>query len=195
MAGRARRSQPAAGSFVEAMALCGVAVGVVAAASNAAHSRVASHPCPTPSSGISHCFGQTLTRDLTPYVTGAITGLLIGCAVAVALLLTWRATRAKLAAGGLRQRAATTAAVQPAVLRSPITPQRAASSPRPRREPIAERVRHEVWRRDQGRCVDCGGRERLEFDHIIPVSRGGSNTVRNIELRCERCNGRKGARI
>jgi 5-methylcytosine-specific restriction endonuclease McrA len=63
------------------------------------------------------------------------------------------------------------------------------------RKPIAERVRHEVWRRDQGCCVDCGSRERLEYDHIIPVSRGGSNTARNLELRCEPCNRRKAARI
>ena len=63
------------------------------------------------------------------------------------------------------------------------------------REAIAERVRHEVWRRDQGRCVECGSRERLEFDHIIPVVENGSNTARNIELRCESCNRKKGARI
>jgi hypothetical protein len=63
------------------------------------------------------------------------------------------------------------------------------------REAIPERVRHEVWRRDQGRCVDCGSRERLEFDHIIPVSKGGSNTARNIELRCEACNRRKSASV
>ena len=63
------------------------------------------------------------------------------------------------------------------------------------RAPIPERVRHEVWRRDQGRCVDCHSRERLEFDHIIPISRGGSNTARNLELRCEACNRRKSARI
>ena len=31
------------------------------------------------------------------------------------------------------------------------------------REPISEGIRHEVWRRDQGRCVDCGSRESLEF--------------------------------
>jgi len=63
------------------------------------------------------------------------------------------------------------------------------------REAIPERVRHEVWRRDQGRCVDCGSRERLEFDHIIPISKGGSNTARNIELRCEACNHRKSASV
>lgn len=63
------------------------------------------------------------------------------------------------------------------------------------REPVPQQVRREVWRRDQGRCVVCGSQERLEFDHIIPVSRGGSNTVRNIELRCEYHNRSKGAEI
>lgn len=64
-----------------------------------------------------------------------------------------------------------------------------------RRTAIASEVRREVWRRDQGQCVQCGGRERLEFDHIIPVSEGGSNTARNIELLCEQCNRQKGADI
>ena len=63
------------------------------------------------------------------------------------------------------------------------------------REPIPEPVRHEVWRRDQGRCVDCGSRSKLEFDHIIPWSQGGSNTARNLELRCESCNRKKGADV
>lgn len=63
-----------------------------------------------------------------------------------------------------------------------------------KRETIPERVRREVWNRDGGRCVDCGSRERLEYDHIVPLSQGGANTARNIELRCEKCNRRKGAR-
>lgn len=59
------------------------------------------------------------------------------------------------------------------------------------RRPIPEEVRHEVWRRDQGKCVICGSNRDLEFDHIIPVVRGGSSTARNIQLLCETCNRRK----
>ena len=60
-----------------------------------------------------------------------------------------------------------------------------------KREPIPEDVRIAAWRRDEGKCVQCDSNERLEYDHIIPVSKGGSNTVRNIQLLCETCNRRK----
>lgn len=60
---------------------------------------------------------------------------------------------------------------------------------------ISEEVRIEVWRRDQGKCARCGSRENLEYDHIVPVSKGGSNTARNIELLCQNCNRAKGNRI
>jgi len=66
---------------------------------------------------------------------------------------------------------------------------------RPRREGIPREVQREVWRRDLGMCVDCSSNEKLEYDHIIPFSRGGSNTVRNIQLLCESCNRSKGNRI
>jgi len=65
----------------------------------------------------------------------------------------------------------------------------------PKRERISEDVKVAIWRRDRGSCVRCGSRENLEYDHIIPVSKGGSNTVRNIELLCESCNRRKSNRI
>jgi Holliday junction DNA helicase RuvB len=56
------------------------------------------------------------------------------------------------------------------------------------RDAIPSAIRREVWRRDGGKCVKCGSRKNLEYDHIIPVSQGGSNTARNIELLCEACN-------
>jgi hypothetical protein len=64
-----------------------------------------------------------------------------------------------------------------------------------RRRTIPKHVKQEVWQRDQGTCVECGSKERLEYDHIIPVSKGGANTMRNIQLLCEDCNRAKGARI
>ena len=60
---------------------------------------------------------------------------------------------------------------------------------------IPSSVRREVWRRDKGKCVNCGDRKNLEYDHIIPVSEGGSNTARNIELLCEECNRKKSNKI
>lgn len=56
---------------------------------------------------------------------------------------------------------------------------------------IPAHVKREVWMRDEGRCtfvgVDgtcCGTREALEFDHILPVARGGESTTANVRLRC-----------
>jgi hypothetical protein len=60
---------------------------------------------------------------------------------------------------------------------------------------IPPRVRIAVWRRDGGKCVECGSQERLEYDHIIPVLKGGSNTERNVQLLCEKCNRKKAAEI
>lgn len=59
------------------------------------------------------------------------------------------------------------------------------------REAIPRAVQREVWRRDGGKCQRCGSQENLEFDHIIPVIRGGSSTARNLQLLCSICNGVK----
>lgn len=64
-----------------------------------------------------------------------------------------------------------------------------------RRKHIETRVKQEVWRRDQGRCVECSSKEKLEYDHIIPLSKGGSNTARNIQLLCQKCNRSKSNKI
>lgn len=62
-------------------------------------------------------------------------------------------------------------------------------------ERIPDEIKIAVWRRDEGKCARCGSREKLEYDHIIPVSLGGSNTIRNIELLCEKCNREKSNNI
>ena len=57
-----------------------------------------------------------------------------------------------------------------------------------KRKTITQDVKDKVWNRDGGECVECGSNENLEFDHIIPVAKGGSNTYRNLQLLCEPCN-------
>ena len=50
-------------------------------------------------------------------------------------------------------------------------------------------VKREVWKRDQGKCVLCGSKDNLHFDHIIPYSKGGSSLIpENIQLLCARHN-------
>jgi hypothetical protein len=60
---------------------------------------------------------------------------------------------------------------------------------------IPDDVKRAVWARDGGCCVKCGATDYLEFDHIIPHSLGGANTVNNIQLLCRRCNLLKRNRI
>lgn len=64
-----------------------------------------------------------------------------------------------------------------------------------RRHGISREVKNAVWRRDRGCCVECGSKEHLEYDHIIPHSKGGSDTERNIQLLCMKCNRAKHAQI
>jgi hypothetical protein len=59
---------------------------------------------------------------------------------------------------------------------------------------IPQAVKVAVAARDGGRCRQCGSAEDIHFDHVIPYSRGGANTVANIQLLCGRCNRAKGAR-
>jgi hypothetical protein len=66
---------------------------------------------------------------------------------------------------------------------------------KPRREAIPRAVQREVWQRDGGKCVECDTKAKLCFDHIVPFSKGGSNSVRNLQLLCESCNLSKGNRI
>jgi hypothetical protein len=56
---------------------------------------------------------------------------------------------------------------------------------------IPRDVRQRVWQRYGGRCAECQATDYLEFDHIIPVAKGGSNSDNNVQMLCRRCNLKK----
>jgi len=57
-----------------------------------------------------------------------------------------------------------------------------------------------IFHRDKGRCVFCGmdltrifnTSNKCHFDHMVPLSKGGTNDPINFQLLCERCNLSKG---
>lgn len=53
-------------------------------------------------------------------------------------------------------------------------------------------TRHNIFRRDNSRCLYCGTREELTLDHVLPRARGGKDTWENLATACRRCNNKKG---
>lgn len=60
-----------------------------------------------------------------------------------------------------------------------------------KRKAISKRMRFEVLKRDAFTCQYCGKQPPdtiLHLDHIVPVSKGGKNTVLNLITSCQDCN-------
>lgn len=53
-----------------------------------------------------------------------------------------------------------------------------------------------IYERQNGRCACCNKKVGADYhvDHIIALSRGGSNWPSNLQVLCPTCNGRKGAK-
>ena len=60
-----------------------------------------------------------------------------------------------------------------------------------KRNPIESRLRHEVFKRDNYKCKECGKTKEetiLHVDHIIPVAQGGNDELDNLQTLCQACN-------
>lgn len=61
---------------------------------------------------------------------------------------------------------------------------------------IPSEIKKEVWRRDAGRCVICGEKTNLHFDHDLPFSKGGTSiSAKNVRLLCMKHNLQKSGNI
>ena len=60
------------------------------------------------------------------------------------------------------------------------------------REHLSASKRKRILLRGKGRCMKCGSKKNLEIDHVVPLARGGSNRLENLQLLCQRCNRMKG---
>lgn len=54
-----------------------------------------------------------------------------------------------------------------------------------------------IWKRDYNICKYCKKfcEEDKTIDHIIPVSKGGTNYDSNLVTCCQKCNTKKGANL
>ena len=66
------------------------------------------------------------------------------------------------------------------------------TKPKRKRTNIPRGIRHEVFKRDNYTCVECGARKSdgatLHVDHKIPVSKGGTDELDNLQTLCSDCN-------
>lgn len=63
-----------------------------------------------------------------------------------------------------------------------------------RRRPLPKGNRHEVFKSDNFKCAECGaGNEKtvLHVDHILPISKGGTDELSNLRTLCAQCNREK----
>ncbi len=53
---------------------------------------------------------------------------------------------------------------------------------------VTNKIRFQIFERDNNCCRICGSTQNLQIDHIKPISKGGRSTYDNLQTLCERCN-------
>lgn len=68
-------------------------------------------------------------------------------------------------------------------------------APHQSRKRLSKARRQQVMERDWNQCVHCWTVHNLTIDHIVPLSKGGTNDPDNLQVLCRRCNLLKGDRL
>lgn len=63
---------------------------------------------------------------------------------------------------------------------------------KPGRKSLGQGIRYRVMERDGFACRSCGVQLDLSIDHIIPLAKGGTDEIENLQTLCLTCNVRKG---
>lgn len=63
------------------------------------------------------------------------------------------------------------------------------------RKETPSKIKKEVLARDNYQCRYCKSIDEPTIDHVIPLCRGGENTVDNMQTLCKKCNEEKAGKI
>jgi len=55
----------------------------------------------------------------------------------------------------------------------------------------SEKFRLELYKKYGYRCIRCNSTKELSIDHILPIAKGGTTVMKNLQILCQTCNTEK----